>query len=89
VELLSIYVDLTLSSPSRRVHKNPTVKYLHHLVIDCQLAEHSFKGIVSRDFVVSFLVSFDRSEVPTHTERIYLLFIFRFRVEFFDFRFSA
>jgi hypothetical protein len=26
-----------------------------------------FKRIVSRDFVVCFLVSFDRSEVPTHT----------------------
>jgi hypothetical protein len=45
-----------------------------------------FKGIVSRDFGVCFLVSFDRSEVPTHQERFHLLLKFRFRVEFFDFR---
>jgi hypothetical protein len=32
-----------------------------------------------------FLVSFDRSEVPTHKERVHLLMKFRFRVEFFDF----
>jgi hypothetical protein len=47
------------------------------------------KGIVSRDFVVSFLVSFDRLEVPTHTERVRLLLILRFRIKFFDFRVSA
>jgi hypothetical protein len=48
-----------------------------------------FKGIVSRDFVVCFLVSFDRSEVPTHKERAHLLLKFRFRVEIFDSRVSA
>jgi hypothetical protein len=40
------------------------------------------KGIVSRDFVVCFLVSFDRSEVSTHKEWVHLLLKFRFRVEF-------
>jgi citrate lyase synthetase len=43
------------------------------------------KGIVSRDFVVCFLVSFNRSEVPTYNERVHLLLKFRFRVKFFDF----
>jgi hypothetical protein len=52
---------------------------------------HNFKRIVSRDFVVCFLwyVSFDRSEVCTHAERVRLLLKFRFRVEFFDFHVSA
>jgi hypothetical protein len=41
--------------------------------------------------VLCFLVSFESSEVPTHTstERVRLLFKFRFCVEFFDFRVSA
>jgi hypothetical protein len=30
-----------------------------------------FKGIVSRDFVVCFLVSFDRSDISTHQERVW------------------
>jgi hypothetical protein len=41
--------------------------------------------MVLRDFVVRFLVSFKRSEVPTHKERIRLLLKLRFCVEFFDF----
>jgi hypothetical protein len=32
-----------------------------------------FKGIVSRDFVACFFVSFDRSEVCIHAERVRLL----------------
>jgi hypothetical protein len=32
-----------------------------------------------------FLLSYDSSEVPTHAELVYLLFNFRFRVEFFLF----
>jgi hypothetical protein len=48
-----------------------------------------FKGIVSRDFVVCFLVSFNRYEVPTHMECVLLLLKFRFRVEFLDFCISA
>jgi hypothetical protein len=44
------------------------------------------KVIVSRDFVVFFCMSFDRSEVPTHEERVHLLLKLRFRVECFDFR---
>jgi hypothetical protein len=43
------------------------------------------KGTVSRDFVVCFLVSFDRSEVYRHTERVRLLLKLRFRNEFLDF----
>jgi hypothetical protein len=41
-----------------------------------------FKGIVSRDFVVCFLVSFDRSDISTHQEQVLLLFKVRFRIEF-------
>jgi hypothetical protein len=33
-------------------------------------------------FCRMFLVSLDRSEVPTHTERVRLLLKFRFRVKF-------
>jgi hypothetical protein len=43
-----------------------------------------FKGIVSRDFVVCFLVSFDRSDISTHQESFLLLLKVRFRIEFFD-----
>jgi hypothetical protein len=32
-----------------------------------------FKGIVSRDFMVCFLVSFDRSDISTHQEWVLLL----------------
>jgi hypothetical protein len=42
-----------------------------------------FKGIVSRDFVVCFLVSLDRLLVSTHKERVHLLLKFRFSVGFF------
>jgi hypothetical protein len=45
----------------------------------------ALKGIVSRDFVVCFLVSFDRSNIYTHQERVLLLLKVRFRIEFFDF----
>jgi hypothetical protein len=45
----------------------------------------NFKGIVSRDFVVWFLVSFDRSDISTHQEWVLLLLKVRFRIEFFDF----
>jgi hypothetical protein len=41
-----------------------------------------FKGIVSRDFMVCFLVSFDRSYISTHQEQVFLLLKFRFRIEF-------
>jgi hypothetical protein len=50
------------------------------------LAKSGFKGIVSRDFVVCFLVSFDRSDISTHQEGVLLLLKVRFRIEFFDFR---
>jgi hypothetical protein len=36
--------------------------------------------------VVRFLVSFDRSYISTHQERVLLLLKVRFRIEFFDFR---
>jgi hypothetical protein len=39
-------------------------------------------------FAQMFLVSIDRSEVPTPYGAIRLLLKFRFRVEFFDFRVS-
>jgi hypothetical protein len=44
------------------------------------------KGIVSRDFVVCFLVSIDRSDISTHQELILLLLKVRFHVEFFNIR---
>jgi hypothetical protein len=44
------------------------------------------KGIVSRDFVVCFLVSFDRSYISTHQEWVLLLLKVCFNIEFFDFR---
>jgi hypothetical protein len=47
------------------------------------------EGIASRDFVVCFLVSKDRSEVCTQAERIHVLLKFSFCVEFFDFRVLA
>jgi hypothetical protein len=53
------------------------------------LVKNIFKGIVSRNFLVCLLMSFDRCEVPTQKERVLLLLKFRFRVEFFDFRISA
>jgi hypothetical protein len=43
------------------------------------------KGIVSRDFVVGFLVSLDRSDISTHQEWVLLLLKVRFCIEFFDF----
>jgi hypothetical protein len=50
-----------------------------------EIKGHDIKGIVSRNFVVCFLVPFDSSEVPTHSELVHLLFKFRFRVKFCDF----
>jgi hypothetical protein len=44
------------------------------------------KGIVSRDFVVCFLVSFNRSHISTHEEWVLLLVKVCFLIEFFDFR---
>jgi hypothetical protein len=47
----------------------------------------TLKGIVSRDFVVCFLVSIDRSHISTHQEWVLLLLkVLRLHVEFFDFR---
>jgi hypothetical protein len=36
--------------------------------------------------VVCFLLSFDRSDISTHQERVLLLLKVRFHIEFFDFR---
>jgi hypothetical protein len=44
------------------------------------------KGIVSRDFMVCFLLSFDRSDISIHQEWVLLLLKVRFRIKFFDFR---
>jgi hypothetical protein len=41
--------------------------------------EKQFEGIVSRDFVVCFLVSFDRSHISTHQEWVLLLLKVFFR----------
>jgi hypothetical protein len=44
-----------------------------------------FKGIVSRDFVVCFFVSFVRSDISTHQEWVLLLLKVCFCVQFFIF----
>jgi hypothetical protein len=44
-----------------------------------------FKEVVSRDFVVCYLVSFDRSEVPTPNRAVRLLFKFIFLCRIFRF----
>jgi hypothetical protein len=54
-----------------------------------QTADFLIKGIVSRGFVVCFLVSFDRSDISTHQEWVLLLLKVHFRIEFFDFRVLA
>jgi hypothetical protein len=54
-----------------------------------QVSDCSCKEIVTRDFVVCFLVSFDSYEVPTHSELVHLHFKFRFCVKYFNFRVSA
>jgi hypothetical protein len=60
--------------------------WLNFLTLSSESLFCYLKGIVSRDFVVGFLVSFDRSEVSTQKEQVHLLLKFRFRVKFFDFR---
>jgi hypothetical protein len=51
-----------------------------------KLSIKALKGIVSRDFVVCFLVSIDRSDISTHQEWVLMLLKVRFDVEFFDIR---
>jgi hypothetical protein len=50
---------------------------------------HLIKGIVSRDFIVCFLVSFDRSDISTQQEWVLLLLKVRFCIKFFYFRVLA
>jgi hypothetical protein len=67
-------------------------KYFMTLLGNCRgtvLRARALKGIVSRDFMVCFLVSFDRSDISTHQERGVLFLKVRFRIEFFDFRVRA
>jgi hypothetical protein len=40
----------------------------------------TLKGVVSRYFVVCFLVSFDSSEFPTHKERVHFRVVFNFLI---------
>jgi hypothetical protein len=60
----------------------------HEMVVEVRPWSGSLalKGIVSRDFVVCFLVSIDRSDISTHQEWVLLLLKVRFHVEFFDIR---
>jgi hypothetical protein len=69
----------------------PLIQYISQIIyrIGIKKKKLYIKGIVSRDLHICFLVSIDRSEIPTHTKRVRLLLKFRFRVEFFDFRGSA
>jgi hypothetical protein len=48
-----------------------------------------FKGIVSQDFVVCFLVSFDRPDISKHQERVLLLLKSSFSYRNFRFSFQA
>jgi hypothetical protein len=52
----------------------------HPACLHTEAKSSIFKEIVSRVIVVCFLVSFDRSEVCTHAERVRLLLKSRFRV---------
>jgi hypothetical protein len=67
----------------------PRIKKMIFRPVQYIKMSQAFKGMVSRDFVLYFLVSFDRSEVCTNAELVRLLLKFRFHVEFFDFRVSA
>jgi hypothetical protein len=67
------------------------ILWIHCLVLRktwliCVFNSLQFKGIVSRDLVVCFLVSFDRYDISTHQEWVLSLLKVRFRIEFFDFR---
>jgi hypothetical protein len=79
---LKIYFIKTLASAYIII--KPTLKMT--LLLQIPETKKFVKGIVSRDFVVCFLVSFDRSDIPTHQERVLLLLEVRFRIKFFNFR---
>jgi hypothetical protein len=69
-----------------KMDKNWLLTFEHTVISYLNLYSKRLKGIVSRDFVVCFLVSFDRSHISTHQERVLLLLKVRFCIEFFDFR---
>jgi hypothetical protein len=77
VSMRVLTLQTTISNISNCLLKNRGSKILLHC---------PFKGIVSRDFVVCFLVSIDRSDIYTHQEWVLLLLKVCFHVEFFDFR---
>jgi hypothetical protein len=54
--------------------------------ITVRVKKNGLKGTISRDFVVCFLVSFDRSDISTHQEWVLLILKVSFCIEFFDFR---
>jgi hypothetical protein len=62
------------------------IHQIYSTVLLCEFIFCMFKVIVLQDFVVCFLVSFDRSDISTHQEWVLLLLKVRFRIEFFDFR---
>jgi hypothetical protein len=62
------------------LHNHTCCYYLHLFTLIPRSCKFSFKGIVSRDFVVCFVVSFNRYDVPTHMEWVLLLLKFRFCV---------
>jgi hypothetical protein len=68
--------DHLYKAPMTNEKSTDYVSTAHNTV---EFAFASLKGIVSRDFIVCFLVSFDRSEVSTHKEWVHLILKFRFR----------
>jgi hypothetical protein len=63
-ELLSIDLSNGAKSICANLVRLPFKKFTFSIMT--RVSAHAAKGIVSRDFVVCFLVTFDRSEVPTH-----------------------
>jgi hypothetical protein len=76
-------------TPERQAHDESLEDWADNLLGIKRMMDPSslaLKGIVSRDFVVCFLVSFDRSDISTHQEWVLLLLKVSFCIKFFDFR---
>jgi hypothetical protein len=83
--LLQFLQDLFARGPYRRPHGTQVGKRCPWWPYDGKTFVF-LKGIVSRDFVVCFLVSIDRPDISPHQEWVLLLLKVCFPVEFFDIR---
>jgi hypothetical protein len=86
-DILLLFMSIITENPVKSHFFNPLLWY-------CNMKKfHNFwkrfKGIVSRDFVVCFLVSFDRFYIFTHQERVLLLLKVRFVSNFLIFVFGC